>query len=174
MAKVENRSDSFWNRVRLRQSVRDLALLFAAAGAFALLAGLLGFVRAQSFSAWPTVPGTVTVSGTESAPIAGRIVRFEPVVAIEYRYEVAGEIYTSRAIGQGMAPVQAGTPEAERLLNTYQVGVPVIVYHNPDNPAQAMLEPELPAGTSTMVALFFGIAIVLALAAWFIRPKPLS
>lgn len=164
------RGDAFWNRVRFRQTVRDLALLFAAAGAITLLAALLGFIRAQATGAWPTAPGVVVVSGVETAPVAGRIVRFEPVVVIEYRYEVAGQTYTSRAVSQERAPVSAGTPEAERLLATYPINEPVTVFYNPNDPAQALLEQALPAGTFTTAAVLFGAAAVLALVAWLFRP----
>lgn len=171
MSSVPDGNEAFWNRVRLRQTVRDIALLFALAGGIAALAALVALFRAQAVASWPTVPGVVVSSGLESRPIAGRIVRFEPVAVVRYAYTVDGLSFTSETVTQGAPPAQAGTAEAMRLLATYPVDAPVTVFHNPRDPAQAVLEQEVQAGTPVLLLLLFGLAVVFGVLALFLRPR---
>ena len=171
MDNLSTNSDAFWNRVRLRQTVRDVALLFAVTGITLGLAAHVSLIRAQAVAAWPTAQGVVTSSGVESRPIAGRIPRSEPVVVITYRYEVDGQAYTSDTVTEGAPPVLAGTVEAERLLATYPVDTPVTVSYNPRDPTRAVLEQDAGNGTLPLLLTLFGISALFGLLALLLRPR---
>ncbi len=170
MDSIPTESEAFWNRVRLRQTLRDVALLFAIVGGIAALAALVSLLRAQSVQTWPTVQGIVTYSGLESRPIAGRIVRFEPVAVVIYQYELDGQTYASETITEGVPPVPGKTAEAERLLAAYPVDAIVTVYFSPRDPVRAVLEPQGQQVTTFQLLLLFGLAGVFVLLAALLRP----
>lgn len=170
MGTVHEEREGYWNRIRLHQTVRDVALLFALAGIIASAAALVSLVRARAVANWPTVPGVVVSSDLETVPIAGRLIRYEAVVAISYRYEIEGQSFVGRSVTQGAPPVRAETADAERLLAAYPVDAPVRVFYNPDDPSEAVLEQDVAEGTLVLLLLFFGTALLLALASALLRP----
>lgn len=163
-------TDAAANRLRLHQTVRDIAVLLAAAAVIALLFGGLRLLQANATADWPTAPGVVTASGIETIAIPGRAIRYEPAVHIAYDYEVAGQRYAGTAVSPDRTPVLAGLPEAERLLATYPVGAAVSVLTNPANPAESYLETAAPDGLFTPGLLLLAGAAAVGLVAWLLRP----
>jgi hypothetical protein len=164
------RTDPAANRRRLAQTVRDMALLLAAAGLLALAFAGVRLLRNNAAAAWPTAPGMITASGIETVAVPGRQIRYVPAVAIAYTYDVAGQTFTGAAVGRDTTPVAEGTAEAARLLATYPVGAPVTVFVNPANPAEAFLEPAAPDGLFRPgLLLLAGAAVVGLLAAVLAR-----
>ncbi len=69
--------------------------------------------------------------------IVGDDRRFELV----YRYDVAGQIYTSQQIGFDIFGKPGGRGQPDTLLERYPAGAVVEVYVKPDQPDMAILEP---------------------------------
>jgi hypothetical protein len=63
-------------------------------------------------------------------------------VAIEYRYEVDGQTYTSKRYDI-MDAASSARADKERILERYEVGETVTAYYDPDDPAEAVLTREV-------------------------------
>jgi hypothetical protein len=90
---------------------------------------------------WPTVMGTVIASYLErrrSSSNRGSI--NYPVV--QYSYQVNGRMYTSTKLAPG--PEVGGTG-AGKVVARYPAGAQVMVFYNPQDPADAVLEKKAPA-----------------------------
>lgn len=66
--------------------------------------------------------------------------RYEPQVI--YRYLANGNSHESKRLYVGDTVGYSGPGPAERILTRYPVGMPVTVYYNPNNPAEATLSPQ--------------------------------
>ena len=122
--------------------------------------------RAQRMTAWPTVPGRVTGSTlvTDGAPMEDGSPAYYP--QINYQYVVAGLEYRSQRrslINVGGGSLTRGV--AQRVLARYPVGSAVVVYYDPRNPNEAILErPDPVAGPTVLFAL--GGALLVAGSLW--------
>lgn len=163
-------ADRASRRQWLSEALRDMAILYAVVVLLAVLFAGVRLAQAQATARWPTVPGEIASSGIELTAIPGRAVRYEPAVAITYRYEVAGVAYTGHAISRDRVPVEAGTAEAERLLATYPAGRPVQVYVNPNDADEAFLEVAETGNLFLPAAVLSGLALIAALLSRLIRP----
>jgi hypothetical protein len=80
---------------------------------------------------------------------------------VEYEYQVDGKKYRSNRImiAGGISEV-----ELEYVLGRYPLGAKVVVYYNPADPSQAVLEREIPAyrlrGCGITLLLPFGVPLV--------------
>jgi hypothetical protein len=142
-------------------------LKFAIAGL--ALAAALAFValhfRRQNTSrraaSWPSVPGTVTASRTARRWGLGNgiwIAGLWYVPEITYRYEVGGRVYTGRKV----TLADTGFPKlrgARDVIDRYPAGTDVSVFHDPQKPKRAFLEPQLRERRSLgIAALLMAIA----------------
>jgi Protein of unknown function (DUF3592) len=110
-------------------------------------------IAKQNERPWSSVNGTIVDSRTESDS-QGRQTSYSPL--IEYSYFVFEREYHGRAIttdDQG-ADTRA---EAEKIAGRYRKGHPVIVYYDPLDPRDAMLE-RPPANRPNRIALAVGVA----------------
>ena len=132
----------------LRAWLIGLALLGAATIAF----GVHLVMKARAAASWPSVTGVVARATVEVR--SGSTTRFDspadrerkssftPVV--HYRWSVDGRSYTGSRyrIGGGSSlgrfPTRA---EAQAALDRYAPGQPVTVFHDPADPAEAVLQP---------------------------------
>jgi len=138
----------------------------------AFLAGALllsGFVTLQSFvelsnlvraaHSWPTAPGVILISKTESFyvnvkdPQTNRVSKTKSgQTTITYRYTIpASATYTSSTVHL------SNRPNSSRYLNEYPVGKNVTVHYNQNNPSQAFLELE---STASLLGLFVGMILL--------------
>jgi hypothetical protein len=134
--------ERYWNRYRLVQTLQSIAALWAAMALLGFVMGASGFLRSLSQTDWPSVPGVVIVSEVVSVIIPSPASRREEAVQIVYEYQVEDTAYNSDQVNLNPVPIQAGSDEGQRLLATYPVGTAVTVYHDPADPAEAVLERE--------------------------------
>lgn len=158
-------AERYWNRYRLVQTLQSLAALWAAMALIALVMGAAGYRRALSQADWPAVPGTVAAAEVITTTIPGPALRRADVVRITYDYRVGDTGYRGDRVNLNPVPVEVDSEEGQRLLATYPTGAAVTVYHDPADPAQAILEREpSPLGFWAGLALL-GMAGVVGLAA---------
>ena len=120
----------------------------------AILLGVIFASRAGAAKAkdWQPVPGTVLMSTLEARRGSrGHYVNY-PVV--HYQYRVGGTTYQNRKISPGM---EWGGSGAGKVVARYPTGSQVTVYYNPENPAEALLERNVP---SVMIWLWITLIIV--------------
>jgi hypothetical protein len=121
----------------------------SAALALVLMAGLLFAVarfsmrRLAASTHWPTVPGIVLESAVATTSNGHRQL-YRPVV--RYRYEVDGQRYEGSRIGWGALAGFRKFTRARRLLDGYRPGGTIAVYHDPQRPSLAVLQPDAAAG----------------------------
>jgi hypothetical protein len=125
----------------------DLIITMASIGCVLLILnavflGIIFFTRRKmaTISGWPSTMGTIKNSFIDwrSSSDSGRTAY--PVV--EYSYQVGGQTYHSSKYAPG--PEIGGTG-ADKVVSRYPAGAQVMVFYNPQNPADAVLERKAPA-----------------------------
>lgn len=160
------------NWYRFLQTLEGIVALLFAAGLVALLSGGADWLRAREMADWPSVPGVVTASETYSAEFRGMGARRAPAVRIAYAYADGDVAYHNERVGIKAVPVETNTAEGQRLLAQYPVGAAVTVYHDPDDPATAVLERDTPATAFITAAQLFALGAVVLALRWLWRKKP--
>lgn len=96
------------------------------------------------------------------------------LVDLRYRYRVdgvmqEGSMYDSfGSLGEGDSLMM---DEAEALAEVYRVGAPLVVYHNPKKPSEAVISPGF-SGYRWVPAIFFVVLVVAQVAvAWPMNRK---
>jgi hypothetical protein len=124
---------------------------------FLLTVGIIGFVlvilnvvfltiiffmrrKMAAVSRWPAVVGTVIASTTEWRRSGNDGSSEYPVV--HYTYQVNGQIFQGMKIAPG--PEMGGTG-AKKVVARYPAGAQVMVFYDPQNPTDAVLEKKAPA-----------------------------
>src|SRR5215510_15286921 len=99
--------------------------------------GILFFMRRKmaAVSQWPSTMGTVMNSTIEWRSSSDSGSTAYPVV--QYSYQVNGQPYQSSKLAPG--PEMGGTG-AQKVVAMYPAGAQVMVFYNPQNPAEAVLE----------------------------------
>lgn len=109
----------------------------------AVFLGIIFFIRRRmaAVNHWSSALGTVLMSMLESRRSSDDhgYVNY-PVV--HYSYQVGGQAYQSTKIAPG--PEVGGTG-AEKVVARYPSGAQVMVFYNPQNPSEAVLEKKAPA-----------------------------
>jgi hypothetical protein len=104
--------------------------------------GIIFFMRRRmvAVSQWPSTIGTVNASYLERRSSSEGGSTNYPVV--QYSYQVGGQPYQGMKIAPG--PEVGGTG-AGKVVGRYPAGAQVMVFYNPQNPADAVLETKAPA-----------------------------
>jgi hypothetical protein len=140
-----------------------------AQGFFTAIAGVIVYRarRAQRAARWPATPGRIERSNRETRPIAStfKARNVGNVPDIEYSYNVGGVDHRSTAIA--VADIGADPAAIDAALDRYPVGRSVLVYFNPANPSETLLERDAPLRPSTLYlgagfTFLLGLAIVFA------------
>ncbi|QEX23782.1 hypothetical protein FRZ61_37210 [Hypericibacter adhaerens] len=117
-------------------------------------------LQVRRAAAWPQAPGRITKSEV-AARHKSHGDRPSEVVnepAIEYEFTANGLKYTGTRIGIGE---DSGGANTEAMLARYPVGGTVMVYYDPADPGNCVLERELPKGVSKgCLGLLAGLAVV--------------
>jgi hypothetical protein len=108
-----------------------------------------GVSKAIESERWPRASAQIIESEVQrdASDVAPR---YTPTV--EFRYNVGDVSYTSHRIRFLMAPIYQHEA-ASSIQNGYSVGREVAIAYNPKNPADSVLEPGLPPGTTKQVLL---------------------
>ena len=96
--------------------------------------------KMAAVSQWPSVMGTVMMSQIEWRSSSESGSTAYPVV--QYSYQVNGQAYQGYKLAPG--PEVGGTG-ANKVVARYPAGAQVMVFYNPQNPSEAVLEKKAPA-----------------------------
>ena len=104
--------------------------------------GIIFFMRRKmaAVSKWPSTLGTVNASYLERRSSSEGGSTNYPVV--QYSYQVSGQAYHTTKLAPG--PEVGGTG-AGKVVARYPVGAHVMVFYDPQNPSEAVLERKAPA-----------------------------
>jgi len=129
-------------------------LLFAVIGYFvAFTFGKPILDDAKASRDWPSVPGVITRSAVATKRSDGKTMYSFDVV---YRYQVEGRELTCNSVFFGGNTSSSNSSAAYKVTGRYPEGAEVDVYYEPENPANAVLEP----GTRWQSYIVFGIGLV--------------
>ena len=108
----------------------------------AIFLGVIFFMcrRMATVSKWPSTMGTVNASYLERRSSSEGGSTNYPVV--QYSYQIGGQTYQGSKLAPG--PEVGGTG-AGKVVDRYPVGAQVMVFYNPENPSDAVLERQAPA-----------------------------
>lgn len=108
----------------------------------AVFLGILFFMRRKmaAVSQWPSAMGTVNTSYLERRSSGDSGSTNYPVV--QYSYQVGGRMYQSTKLAPGP---EVGGSGAGKVVARYPSGAQVMVFYNPQNPSDAVLEKKAPA-----------------------------
>jgi hypothetical protein len=108
----------------------------------AIFLSIIFFMRRKmaAVSQWPSTMGTVVMSTLEQRSSSEGGYTNYPVV--QYSYQVGGQAYQSLKLAPG--PEVGGTG-AGKVVARYPAGAQVMVFYNPQNPSDAVLERKAPA-----------------------------
>ena len=107
-------------------------------------------LRADASKKWPTSPGTVVSSALEQSPDNKRRYR----AAVRYRYRVGGKDYQSNRVFWGGN--EGRQNHMASVVTSYPAGAKMPVYYNPQNPAEAVIDPVQNTGSRPLVHLCNG------------------
>jgi hypothetical protein len=116
-------------------------LHFVAGAAFLLLGIAISDIPTMIESAqWPTTEGTIVKSRLVGTSVRGWDGDYftETNAHIQYQYRVNGISYSSSAVNSIKSPFPL---YSSSYVSRYPLGEDVIVYYNPKNPSEAVLEP---------------------------------
>jgi hypothetical protein len=128
-----------------------MAIAFTVSGIAAILAGALARRQWRAQFRWPKAHGTVVVSTVSLSN------GYFPEV--EYRYVHEGRSYYGIDVNSG-AVGRVSRSDVERIIAKYPVGSSVVVFVNPREPHNAVLEP---GGDRFYPILFFIIGAIFVL-----------
>lgn len=108
----------------------------------AIFLAVIFFMRRKmaAVSQWPSTMGTVNSSYLERRSSSEGGSTNYPVV--QYSYQVGGQTYQNSKLAPG--PEIGGTG-AGKVVERYPAGAQVMVFYNPQNPSDAVLERKAPA-----------------------------
>jgi hypothetical protein len=121
-------------------------------GAIAIAIGVALYVsqfrqglRATASKRWPVSPGTVVASALEKSPDG----RWRYRAAVQYRYRAGGKEYQSDRIFWGGN--EGRQKHMASVIAAYPQGSKVSVHYDPQNPAEAVLDPAQHIGSRPLV-----------------------
>jgi hypothetical protein len=117
-------------------------------------------MRTDAATEWPTTFGTVLSAQLEELEYGSEL-RWFPRVT--YQYTVQGRTVVTTRLSPGQQPHWRDRADAIRFLERYLLRSRVVVYYNPTNAADSVLEPR--GGGRSDHALGLGVALV-ALGLW--------
>jgi uncharacterized integral membrane protein len=116
--------------------------------------GVLAFVRGRRLASesarWPTAAGIVTTSdvieealedkSNDNKSFIRKIYRYQ--LDLRYAYQVGKRDFVGTSAGWGWTAVYGLRDVAEKAAGQYQPGQAVTVYYDPEQPGNAVLEPD--------------------------------
>jgi hypothetical protein len=147
---------------RVRRAAPNLLFVVLFGGVFTvigggmLLWGILDSIKAAESESWPTVQGAIVTSQVASSTDSdGDTTYYADIV---YSYRVSGTVYEGDRVvfGEGST---SDYDAMQEVADRYPARRTVTVYYNPDDPADAVLEP----GFNWWLMLPLGIGVIFAL-----------
>jgi hypothetical protein len=108
----------------------------------AVFLGIIYFMRKRMavVSQWPSTMGVVQMSTIEQRSDSEGGYTDYPVV--QYSYQIGGQTYQSMKLAPGP---EVGGSGARKVVARYPAGAQVMVFYDPQNPSDAVLERKAPA-----------------------------
>jgi hypothetical protein len=127
-------------------------IFLVAGGAIAYFLGWPMIVEAKASKAWPSTPGTITVSQVESHRGSDNKTMYSH--RVEYTFAVDGVQHTGNRVWVNDGWSSSSSSSAKRTVSQYPVGGETTVYYDPAAPEVCALQP----GTTwfTYLPLAFG------------------
>jgi hypothetical protein len=147
------------DRSKIERNIRLFGAFLLVAGIGLSLWGAFVGGRAWLSNTWPTTTGAVISTTVErkvdsnATAVEEDNVDYAPV--IRYTYTVAGETHTAANIRYFADHTFGQRADAEAFVDRYPVNGDVTVYYNPDDAAEALLEPG--PDWTTFIPLGFGL-----------------
>lgn len=142
-------------------------LLTLAAGIGLLVYSLNSKKKAGASQNWPAAPGTIIISevrqGSTSDEDGNIKVHYYP--HIEYTYFAGGQSNTSKQVSFGGVRGYNTAAQVEGSVNKYPVNSSVMVYYNPANPHEAVLEKAAGSGSKTALTMAIILLVISVLIA---------
>jgi hypothetical protein len=149
------------------KGVPMFAFAFPALAILGAIMSFAAFIRglrlARASARWPTAAGTVTTADVieevtedtsdDKSPIRKKIYRYQ--VDLRYAYQVGKRDFVGTAENWGWTGVYGLRELAEKAAAQYSRGQPVVVYYDPAQPGNAVLEPGSRKGS--LAPLIFGL-----------------
>jgi len=144
--------------------------------------GVATFIRGRRLAGasarWPTVAGIVTTSGVieeviedksnDDKSFIRKIHRYQ--VDLRYAYQVGKRDFVGTVAGWGWTAIYGLRDVAEKAASRYQLGQPVTVYYDPEQPGNAVLEPDNRQGSlAPLIAAAICAVAGGALLAFFVK-----
>ncbi len=117
--------------------------------------------EARRAAAWPQVTGRIVKSTIEARrhQFAGEETTVTNVPVVEYEFAVAGTTYRGSRVSIGE---DTGDANTDATLARYPVGATVMVYYDPADPTDCVLERDIPQGFGRGCALLVAIGAMMA------------
>ena len=122
--------------------------------------------RMATVSQWPATMGNVIMSTVERRSSEDGYTDY-PV--IQYSYQVGGQAYQGYKLAPGP---QVGGTGARKVVAKYPAGAQVMVFYDPQNPSDAVLERKAPAHwLMWLILVIFDVALcgVIPILWWALR-----
>lgn len=145
------------------------ALIFLVVGAGLTWWGWNILGNAKASTSWPKATGRIISSSVEYSRDSDGHDSYKPEVT--YTYAVNNRFYKSHAIKFGENSYD-NKPVANEIANRYAVGKKVVVYYDPQNPENSILEPGVTGGSYIVLGigvLFVMIGLIVPPLAFFFR-----
>jgi hypothetical protein len=94
--------------------------------------------RMATVSQWSSTMGTVVMSRVEQRSTSEG---YSDYPVVHYSYQVSGQPYQGLKLAPGP---EVGGSGAGKVVSKYPVGAQVMVFYNPQNPSEAVLERKAP------------------------------
>lgn len=141
------------------------AMLLAPFGLI-VIAAIYKYLEVRAASDWPSAPGKVVISNSETRKVkvidsdreAGHRFEERNFANIVYEYAVAGQTYRNNRVSIGE---DRGNFQVAETIARYPVGMVVLVYYNPAHRDKAVLERDLPQGMGGCIGTLVFIAAVI-------------
>ena len=117
--------------------------------------------EARRASAWPQAAGRIVKSTIEARrhQFAGEETTVTNVPVVEYEFAVAGTTYRGSRISIGE---DSGGTNTDATLARYPIDATVMVYYDPADPTDCVLERDIPQGFGRGCALLVAIGAIMA------------
>lgn len=131
---------------------------------------------AKASKSWPSVDGVVIESRVETKKSNDRKDGPTYKAVVVYKYEVGGEEFSSDRIWFGGEVSTSKRTQMRDIVKGYPEGQPTEVHYDPENPAEAVLQPGV-FFTSYFMIIFGAVfavpgGIMLLVAAFVMKSKP--
>ena len=127
--------------------------ILAGIGVFAFILGIVFYfvhgwqkLKVQASKTWPSVVGTIIASALESS---NSKINTAYSAAVRYSYRVGGKDYVSDRVFWG--PNEGHEEKMADIVAEYPVGKDVWVQHDPKDPANAVLRPDIAVGLNALI-----------------------